>query len=55
MTFWFFANRQTAATVVMERDEITPRNEPEILPIATPSRGLLCIPGQMDCDGRDGI
>lgn len=54
MPFWFFANRQTAATAVTERDEITPRNEPEIPSTPTLSGGLLCIHGKRLCDGRDG-
>ena len=55
MPFWFFSNRQTAGTTVMERDEITPRNEPKIPPTSTLSGDLLCIHGAKDCDGRDGI
>ncbi|AHG05707.1 hypothetical protein HALDL1_01000 (plasmid) [Halobacterium sp. DL1] len=55
MPFWFFPNRQTAATVVTERDEITPRDEPEISPTSTLSGGLLCIRTKRLCDGRDGI
>jgi len=55
MPLCFFANRQTAATGVTERDEITPRNEPKISTTSTLSGGLLCIHGKRLYDGRDGI